>query len=196
MPGLVSPSALMLLGVNLGVIAAAYAGDWSLPSVLMSYLAQSVIIGLLQARKMADLQKFSTEGLKINDHAVDPTPATRREVVLFFLLHYGFFHFAYIAFVLSSGAPDWRAVLFSSALFGVNHLFSYFVNRETASKQVPNIGTMMFAPYIRIVPMHAFILAGAYFADDSHGLIAFMLLKTAADETMHLVEHRTGMEIG
>ena len=196
MPGLVSPSALMLLGVNLGVIAAAYVGDWSLPTVLMSYLVQSVIIGLFQARKMADLQRFSTEGLKINDHAVDPTPATRRQVVAFFLLHYGIFHAAYIAFVLSSGAPDWRAVLGSGAMFGANHLFSYFANREAASKQVPNIGTMMFAPYIRIVPMHAFILAGAYFAEGSAGLIAFMLLKTAADETMHLVEHRTGMQVG
>jgi hypothetical protein len=195
MPGLISPSALMLLAVNLGVIAAAYVGDWSLPTVLASYLAQSVVIGLFQAKKMADLKVFSTDGLKINEHPVDPTPATRREVVLFFLLHYGLFHAAYAAFVFTFGRPDWRAVAASSALFFANHLFSYFANREAASKKIPNIGTMMFMPYIRIVPMHLFIIGGALLGG-GHGIVAFMLLKTIADEAMHFAEHRSGMQVG
>ena len=53
---------------------------------------------------MSDLKVFSTDGLKINDHAVEPTPATQHMVVLFFLLHYGFFHAAYAAFILSERA--------------------------------------------------------------------------------------------
>jgi hypothetical protein len=196
MPGLISPSALMLLAANLGVIAAAYAGDWSLPTVLASYLAQSVVIGLFQAKKMADLQAFSTAGLTMNGHAVDPTPATRRSVVLFFLAHYGFFHLVYAVFVARFGVIDWRAVAASCALFFANHLFSYFSSREALSKRVPNIGTMMFTPYIRILPMHIFILAGAFLGVGSSGMIAFMALKTLADEAMHLVEHRTGVEVG
>jgi hypothetical protein len=196
MPGLISPSALTLLGVNLGVIAAAYAGAWSLPTILMSYLAQSVIIGLFQAKKMMDLTVFSTAGMKMDGHPVDPTPATRRSVVLFFLLHYGFFHAVYLVFVLQAGTPDWSAVAGSSALFFANHLFSYFVNRKAASKQVPNIGTMMVTPYIRILPMHIFIICGPLLTGGRHGLVLFMLLKTLADEAMHLVEHRSGTEVG
>jgi len=192
---LVSPSALMLLGVNLGVIAAAYAGDWSLPTILVSYVTQSIIIGLFQAKKMADLTVFSTEGVKLNDHPVDPTPQTKHTMVVFFLLHYGFFHVAYMLVVLSWGAVDWPAVAGSSALFFANHLFSYVVNRA-APKQPPNIGTMMFSPYVRIVPMHAFIMLGAFVAGGSHGIVVFMVLKTLADETMHLIEHKTGMEVG
>jgi hypothetical protein len=196
MPGLISPSALTLLGVNLGVIAAAYAGAWSLPTILMSYLAQSIIIGLFQAKKMMDLTVFSTAGLKMDGHPVDPTPATRRSVVLFFLLHYGFFHAVYLAFVLQAGTPDWDAVAGSSALFFANHLFSYWSNRAAAAKRVPNIGTMMFSPYVRILPMHAFIIFGAMVADGRPAIVLFMILKTLADEAMHLVEHRSGTEVG
>ena len=100
-----------------------------------------------------------------------------------------------MAFVLSWGAPDWRAVAGSSALFFANHLFSYLSNRP-APKEPPNIGTMMFSPYLRVVPMHAFIMLGAYVAGGGNGLMLFMVLKTLADVAMHLVEHRTGMEVG
>jgi Family of unknown function (DUF6498) len=192
----VSSSALMLLGVNLGIIAAAFFGDWSLPTILASYVAQSVIIGLFQAKKMADLKVFSTEGLKMNDQPVDPTPATRRKVVVFFLIHYGGFHAAYFGFVFTAGRPEWLAVAGSSLLFFGNHLFSYFSNRAADSKRVPNIGTMMFAPYIRILPMHLFIVFGALVAGGRNALVVFMLLKTLADETMHLVEHKSGMAVG
>ena len=51
MQGLLSTSALSLLGVNLGVIAFAIIDDWSLATILASYLAQSVIIGLFQPRR-------------------------------------------------------------------------------------------------------------------------------------------------
>jgi hypothetical protein len=48
---------------------------------------------------------------------------------------------------------------------------------------------MMFVPYIRIVPMHL-AFACAVSLKSSAGLVLFGLLKTAADVTMHLVEHR------
>ncbi len=191
----ISPSALVLLGANLGVMAAAYAGDWSLPTILASYVMQSVLIGLFQAKKMADLKVFRTDGMTLNGQPLDPTPITRGQVVLFFLLHYGGFHAVYLVVVLSWGAPDWTAVAGSSALFFANHLYSYLANRA-APKQPPNIGTMMVMPYVRILPMHAFMMTGAYVAGGGSGIVLFMLLKTLADEAMHLWEHRTGMEVG
>ena len=192
MPGLISPSALALLGVNLGVAGFAFFGDWSLPTILMSYVTQSIIIGLFQAKKMMDLKVFSTEGFKINDMPVDPTPATKRSTVLFFLFHYGFFHAAYAAFVLSAGAPDWLSVLGAGGAFFANHWLSYWLNRDAAEKKVPNIGSMMFFPYIRILPMHLFIVCGALAGEWPHATVLFLLMKTAADEAMHLIEHRGG----
>jgi hypothetical protein len=192
MVGLISPSALSLLGVNLVVIAFAVIDAWSLPTILASYWVQSVIIGIFQAKKMSDLKVFSTEGLKINDHPVEPTPATRWQVVLFFLLHYGIFHAVYAGFILSAGgAPYWPDVLLSGGAFFANHLFSYFANRNRPRKSLPNIGSMMFFPYIRIVPMHAFIVLGAFAAGPGGGLVFFLILKTLADGVMHAIEHRS-----
>ena len=66
MVGLFSPSAVSLFAINLGVIGFAVKDNWSLPTILASYLLQSVIIGIFQAIKMADLNEFSTAGLTIN----------------------------------------------------------------------------------------------------------------------------------
>jgi hypothetical protein len=176
-----SSSALALLGANLGVIAAAYFDHWSLPTIVVSYLMQSILIGLFQAKKMADLKVFSTAGVLMNDHPVDPTPGTKRTMVLFFFVHYGIFHAVYMGFVLSWGAPDWLAVAGSSALFFANHLYSYLSNRP-AAKEPPNIGTMMFLPYVRVVPMHIFIMLGAFTAGGRFGIVLFMIFKTIADE--------------
>lgn len=187
-----SRSSLALLGVNLGVIALAITQDWSLPTILASYWLQSVIIGLFQARKMADLTLFSTEGVKMNDTPVEPTPGTKRSMVAFFLVHYGFFHLVYALFILQYGAIAWADVAICGLAFFANHLFSYLDNRNRPRKAPPNIGAMMAFPYIRILPMHAFILGGALLAATGGWAIAFfMVLKTVADEVMHAIEHRS-----
>jgi len=186
---LFSNSALSLLVVNAGVISFAVASAWSLPTVLASYWLQSVIIGVFQAKKMSDLKTFSTDGFKINDRPVKPTPETRRQVVQFFLLHYGLFHFAYGGYILSLGAPSWPDVLLSGAAFFANHLYSYVVNRDRPRRIPANIGSMMCFPYIRVVPMQGFILYGALAAVPGSELVFFMILKTLTDEAMHAIEH-------
>jgi hypothetical protein len=196
MSGLFSPSALSLLAVNLGVIVFAVRDEWSLATILASYLLQSVIIGIFQAKKMSDLKVFSTDGLKINDHSVEPTPATQHVVVIFFLLHYGFFHAAYAAFILNEGRPYWPDVMLSGAAFFANHLFSYVMNCNSAGKRVPNIGSMMFFPYVRIIPMHVFIVAGAFASGPHFALVFFLILKTLADEVMHAIEHYSDTLVG
>jgi hypothetical protein len=193
---LFSPSALSLLAVNLGVVVFAVRDGWSLATILASYLLQSIIIGIFQAKKMLDLKVFSTEGFKINNHAVDPTPATQRTVVAFFLLHYGVFHAAYAVFILSEGRPNWPDVLLSGLAFFANHLFSYLMNRDGAGKRIPNIGSMMFFPYIRIIPMHVFIVFGALTAGPHFALVFFLILKTLADQAMHAVEHYNDTTVG
>ncbi|RDV01105.1 DUF6498-containing protein [Undibacter mobilis] len=195
MEALVSRSSWALLGVNLGVIGLAVTQDWSLATVLASYWLQSIIIGLFQAQKMADLTVFSTEGVKMNDVPVQPTVATKRGMVAFFLVHYGFFHLVYAMFIVQYGAIAWGDVALSGLAFFANHLFSYLDNRGRVRKVPPNIGTMMAFPYIRILPMHAFIIGGALLAATGGWAIAlFMALKTIADEAMHIIEHRDAAE--
>ncbi|NIV18529.1 MAG: hypothetical protein GWN47_09030 [Woeseiaceae bacterium] len=74
--------------------------------------------------------------------------------------------------------------------FYVNHRYSYFHYREQDRNRKPNIGIIMFFPYARIVPMHLMIVGGyAIGPTTTSGLLLFLVLKTAADVVMHLVEH-------
>ena len=186
-------SLLSLILANLATIVLAVIEKWDLQQILWIYWAQSVIIGAFQFLRILKLHDFTTEGLKINDEPVDPTPATRAKVASFFALHYGFFHLIYAAFLAVKGIPPRSALLPMAgmvALFFANHLFSYRHNREQDMARSRNLGTMMFFPYARILPMHLTILFGWQLARGNLALILFLLLKTGADATMHAVEHR------
>ena len=114
-------------------------------------------------------------------------------------MHYGFFHLVYLVFVLTGINSDggfasgaWWALVGGVLVFAVNHYFSYVQNRELDGRGKPNIGTMLFLPYARILPMHLLIVMGATIGGESRtALIIFIVLKTVADAVMHIVEHRT-----
>ena len=55
----------------------------------------------------------------------------------------------------------------------------------------PNIGTLMFTPYARIVPMHAIMFIGTSLATGGFSVIVFGVMKTIADVVMHRSEHKT-----
>ena len=117
----------------------------------------------------------------------------KRQVAAFFALHYGIFHAVYLGFLLgeSHGAhlfAPWFWVCIAG--FAANHLWSYRYNRDLDRQGTPNIGTLMFTPYIRIVPMHMTIIFGGLLAPSNAGLFLFAALKTVADVVMHAVEHR------
>jgi len=182
-----------LLAANGVTIALALALRWELGPLLWIYWTQSVVIGIFQFRRIMDLKEFSTNNFKINDRAVEPTVATKRSTAFFFLLHYNFFHVGYLVFLLIEARPDPSAaiyILLCAALFFANHRYSYRTNQEEKPKTIPNIGTMMFVPYLRIIPMHLVIIFAAGHTNSTLALLAFSLLKTGADVLMHLVEHR------
>ena len=53
----------------------------------------------------------------------------------------------------------------------------------------PNIGGVMFLPYLRIVPMHLALIIGLS-AGYAGGMLLFATLKTLADALMHWIEYR------
>ena len=182
---------------NFLTIGMALVQRWPIGTVMWIYWCQSVTIGVFMALRMARLRNFSTEGFTSNDKPVPETREGKMSTVKFFLFHYNFFHMAYLAFLigqapLDAGELTWMGVCVAS--FVMNHLFSFRYNVEADLKGRPNIGTMMFLPYARIVPMHLCIgLAGATSIGEAHNdgvLLLFLLLKTGADVLMHVVEHR------
>lgn len=180
------------MGANLLTLIMALWQNWVLADLLVVYWFQSVVIGGSYVLRMLNLDKFSTANLKINGRSVDPTPATKRQVAGFFCLHFGAFHLVYMGFIFSGevgGSPHINlSMLLACLIFLANHSFSYRYFRDQDRTGTPNIGTMMFTPYLRIVPMHLTIIIGA--AMGGGGLVLFILLKTVSDVLMHWVEHR------
>lgn len=186
-------SLIFLLLTNLAIVVWAVLQQWNATDLLWVYWGQSVIIGYFNVHRIVDLDRLSTEGFLSKNRPVDSTCESQRCTAVCFALHYGLFHLVYSVFLLISfrihpGFPL-TGVLLCIFAFYFTHRFSYRYNRER-DRTVQNIGTLMFFPYLRIVPMNLMILLGGQFADDnSLALVLFLMLKTAADVAMHVIEH-------
>ena len=183
----------ILLG-NLFTLAAAVTQHWPLAPLMWIYWGQSVVIGALNVVRMLSLKEFSTDGFTSGGVQPPPTRATAIQTAAFFALHYGFFHFGYLVFLLAGaggGRIDARAVpsvVTATIVFALAHSYSLWRNhgRDFRDRK-PNLGALMFYPYVRILPMHLTIIFGSMIAHAA--LPLFVLLKTGADGGMHLIEH-------
>lgn len=184
----------VILG-NFISIVMAYVQQWPLHEIMWVYWSQSVIIGIINIFRILSLKEFTTKGMKMNDAPVPETQAGKRNVATFFAFHYGFFHFIYAVFLwqetpLNKLPMDDLALLILAVLTFVSiHGYSFRHNFAADFKQKkPNLGTLMFYPYLRILPMHLVIITGGMMGPAA--ILIFMVLKTLADGAMHLVEHR------
>ena len=138
---------------------------------------------------------------------MEATQKTKMSVAFFFILHYGFFHLVYFGFLVEflangrdfSFTMDVFSILIMGFIFFLNHLFSFWYNKKEFEEKKPNIGKIMLFPYSRIIPMHLtiifsgiFIVSGSIngFELFSISVLFFLILKTIADLTMHIIEHR------
>jgi len=186
------------LGVVLGnavAIVLALLQGWNIDELMWVYWGQSVVIGITNVVRMLSLTEFTTKGMTMNDRPVPETAAAKIQVATFFALHYGFFHLIYAIFLWQQMAlntllaRDRIVLAFCVGAFVISHVFSLRHNRGSDFREKkPNLGTLMFYPYLRIIPMHLAIIFGSLLGDAR--LLLFMGLKTFADAGMHLVEHR------
>jgi hypothetical protein len=198
------PSLWFLLLSNFTTIFLATKENWNLLTMIWVYWFQSVTIGFFNFIRILQLKEFSTEGFRINGQPAQPTQSTKIFTAFFFLFHYGLFHFIYLWFLFhntifnllnsiffinayekSLDFLELKYIFLTALLFFLNHLFSYFYNRPRDTKK-QNIGTLMFYPYARIIPMHVVMSLGVNFGGD---LVLFLALKTFTDAIMHAVEH-------
>ena len=189
-------SALSLFFSNIITMIIAIADGWSLIMVMWIYWGQSVAIGITNFIRILSLKNFSTEGFRINNRAVEPTKSAQRQTAFFCLFHYGFFHFVYGIFLFTASFDEDinpLYIILCAFMFLINHIYSFFYNREGDSGKKQNLGTVMFFPYARIIPLHITIVFGFLFATGWFGLLFFLSLKTIADLLMHMIEHRAGI---
>lgn len=185
-------SVWLLIVTNVVVVVLALFLQWRLVDMMVVYGIQSLVIGASYFARILSLEKFSTENFKINGRAVEPTPETKVKVAVFFAFHFGIFHLVYFTYMFSGeyGEPEFGFDLAICALaFVANHAFSYRYHRERDRAGSPNIGTLMFTPYVRIIPMHLTIIVGS-FLPGALGVFVFGVLKSIADTALHQVEHK------
>lgn len=202
---------------NVLTVGIAVIKGWGIAQLLWPFWIQSMIIGYYARQRMLTLREFSTEGFRINGSPVDPTPATRRSTANFFALHYGFFHLVYLMFLLgmvfsadSAGlvpftnedtgvvtmvhvgqthAIDFVIFVALGISFWFSHRASHREHTAADLAHCPNIGSLMFLPYARIIPMHLTIIGGILLGG-SGAIWLFGMLKLGADVIMHKFEHK------
>lgn len=197
-------STLSLLFSNLLVIVFAIIDKLSAADVLWIYWSQSVIIGIFNAVDILSLKEFSTAGFRQGNRPVLPTKTAKYSTAAFFLFHYGFFHLVYAVFLgvfshFAGQGPSGRGkgfIVYSAAIFLARYLIDFIASRNIERQEIPNLGRMMFAPYVRIIPMHLTIILGAFigFAGsfsagaDMAILVLFTGIKTVVDLITHSVD--------
>lgn len=170
--------------------------QWNIHEIMWTYWMQSVIIGAINAYRLATLKEFSVDGVKMNGRPMPESPATRRKIAGFFIVHYGIFHLVYMGFLLEDSRHIETSMINTGSIalavlsFFMAHIYSYRRNHlKDFKERKPNIGQLMGYPYIRIFPMHMIIILGGLLGNTTH-LVAFMAMKTIADGTMHLAERK------
>lgn len=185
------PAYRALLIVNILTTLLALWRGWSISALLLPFWLQSMLLGVFHVRRMLVLQRFSTDGFASNGKPVPEDASGKRSTAIFFAFHYGFFHLFYLVFVLISGGGRgltgfWLLLLALLLLIAQIQTHRDDVRRDAAGR--PNLGSMMFMPYLRIVPMHLIIFIGSSQGDSVITLLSFMALKTLADLGMQAAE--------
>jgi len=187
-------SGIGILISNVLVIIYAMVDGWDLGPMMIIYWTQSVIIGFFQFFRILLLRSFCTKGFTSNGKPVPESPAGKWSTAIFFAVHYGFFHLVYAIFLVgfaSEGTGGGLAGYVVSGLgFFLGHGYSFYQNVKSDLENRPNLGTMMFLPYARILPMHLTIIFGNLLGSSTFSMLLFTGLKTGADYLMHIVEHR------
>lgn len=188
-----SPSARNLVLANAATLVGALWLDWDVGWLLWPYWLQSVVIGWYARRRMLSLRRFSTEGFTSNGRRVAEDDVGKRSTANFFALHYGFFHLGYLVFLVSGHMlGSWRDGLVLAACgvsFALSQRHTYAAQHAADLRGRPNLGALMFTPYLRVVPMHLAILLGAG-NSGAAALVLFTVLKTASDLLLDWIDRR------
>lgn len=183
-------NATTLLLANLFAICSFIFGGGSITQVLITFWLQSVIIGVVNVFRILRTKPRTVKYLgSSNDNNL--------YYALFFVIHYGAFHIAYLVYLLGLGFGSEAnsafnlkeqsagisivALTINSVLFAIHHISTY--RQESLSES--NILAIFFKPYARVVPMHVVLIAAGHILN-LHGVdmilfVIFTLLKMITD---------------
>jgi hypothetical protein len=189
-----SPSTRNLLLANGATLLAAILLEWPAGWLLWPYWIQSVVIGWYARKRMLSLRQFSTTGFTSNDQPVPEDESGKRSTANFFTLHYGLFHLFYFGFLCAEHPPgrgwDLAVLAACGASFVLSQQQTYAAQHAADLRGKPNLGALMFTPYLRVVPMHLAIIIGTAMRGGVGELVFFIVLKTASDLALDTIDRR------
>jgi len=206
LPGKFTSTVALVVG-NLLPIAGVLLWDWDVRSILTLYWSENLILGGFMLLKMFHIGRLRALGN-----------------MLFFLVHYGAFCGAHGLFISEFFAPanpqelgsvypqlgpfsafvEPVATIFAEAgnlwwwafiALTASHLVSFLLNwLGQREYRLETMGTLMSAPYRRIMILHISVLLGgvavAELGSPVYLVIVLVLVKIFVDTVMHQREHR------
>lgn len=183
------PSLWALIALNIFFIYEVKDDPKQYTTVIWLYWLQSVLIGLFN---FIDMLTIKTKNIDVSNMTLNDKPATpagaKGCLPIFFLFHYGIFHFVYLIFLfVDFKVSDTNFSYLGIAALGVflQQVIQFVQTKVKYTNRSRNISAMFFTPYLRIVPMHLTILLPK-FLGWTPGL-TFLILKTLFDVIGHLI---------
>ena len=183
------PGLWTLIALNLFFIYEVKDDPKQYTTVIWLYWFQSVLIGLFNFTDMLTVKtkNIDVSNMTFNDKPVTPVRA-KGCLPVFFLFHYGIFHFAYLIFLLIDfKISDANFSYLGAAAAGVilQQVIHFTQTKIRYAHRPRNISSMFFTPYLRIVPMHLTILLPAFLGWTP--ALTFLILKSVFDVIGHLI---------
>ena len=195
----VHSSARALILANVVTLVAALLFRWEVAWLFWPYWIQSVIIGFYARRRMLGLAQFSTDGFTSGNRPVPENDQGKRSTANFFVLHYGGFHLGYLVFLLAEHRVSglWNmSILFACGVsFVLSQRNTYAMQHAADLRGKPNLGKLMFMPYVRILPMHLGIIFGSGLGSGVFSLVLFTALKTLSDIALDAFDRKDAEKI-
>ena len=216
------PSLWTLLLANLITIYFAVVENWNLSTVFLVYWTQSLIIGFFNILRIlsAKIKPGTTySGVELPSEFKRPKeigylmslPTFFSKIILatLFSVHFVFFSFIFFLLffridflgrpILQMRFENFGLSVFFILLFFLSHASSYYFNymKKNEREMDKNGLVRLFTyPYARIAPMMISVILAivAVWLSNFNWLVlvAFLLIKTAADVKMHMLEHERG----
>src|SRR6185503_12803143 len=186
------PAIWALIALNLFFIYEVKDDPKQYTTVIWLYWFQSVMIGLFN---FADMLTIKTKNIDVSNMTFNGRPATpagaKGCLPVFFLFHYGVFHFVYLIFLfVDFKISDTNFSYLGMAAAGVflQQVIQFVQTKIKYTHASRRIASIFFTPYLRIVPMHLTILLPKFLGWTP--ALTFLILKTAFDVIGHLITTR------
>lgn len=192
--GRLHSSALALVMANLVPVYGVLALGWKVAPILVFYWTENLVVGFFNVLKMSRAQGVVTgTGMTLNGKPV--TQETRKELIVFFAIHYGGFTLGHGLFVMFMFNPELRNMFAEMGLallvLTVSHGISYMRNFIGRGEYLRVPFTRLFLqPYARVFVMHLTIIAGGALADHLGSPLGMLLILVGLKTLIDLVTHR------